>query len=70
MGDDNGVGCVVAIVAALIFVAALIASGFGYEMGCRKGKLEAMRDAVKAGVAYYEVDAKTGESVFVYGANK
>ena len=70
MGDDNGVGCVAAIFVVAIIITAVLSGGCAYEKGHRDGKREAMRVAVKAGVAHYEVDAKTGESVFVYGVNK
>jgi hypothetical protein len=54
--------------AALLFVIVVLAATcWGYMIGASIAASDEREAAVKAGVARYEVDAKTGVKRFVYG---
>ena len=58
--DDDGCGCVVLIVAPIVF--GVVAYGLGH----RDGRTAECRRAVEAGVARYTAEPTTGETWFEY----
>ena len=62
--DDDGCGCVVLIVAPIVFGVA------GYWFGRGDGRTAERKQAVEAGVARYTAEPTTGETRFEYMGTK